>query len=375
MVPSATSLVEPTVSDSLAALRHALRAAPGVRLAIPLSGFPDPDSMASAWALAELATRAGCQAEILHLDPVSHIENRLMLRELGVPLLRRRPTEIARTRYDWFSLVDTNTLDPRYLSLATVPCLSVWDHHAGELARLPRVATISREVGATSTLAVQYLDAAGLLTPTTELVVGGRPPPGSDSGLARLTTALLLGIATDTEDYLLAHPADFAASAQAMALADRALFRRIHRRAYSVAAMEVLHRALESVTVQGSFGIAWVGSLPPSLRDAIPQAADLLVSRLDLETVVVYGQVGPTIDGSVRTLDPRVMPAELIARALRLETPRAGISGGGREAKGGFRWELTDPSSRTAAAIRAEIEAAFLACTREPTGSQPRPTP
>lgn len=329
-------------------------------MAIPLYGYPDPDSMAAAWALAEIAEREGVAADILHIDPVSHAENRLMVRALGIPLRRWTGNAEADPKYAWLGVVDAAVLDPRYGSLATVPCLCVWDHHGGDPALTGKVNTIRTDVGSTCTLAVRYLDAAGILSPGADLHVRGRPPPGAASAVSRLATALLVGIATDTDDYLLARSPDFLASARAAELADLPLFRRIHRRAYSPAAMEVFHRALDSLVVRAAFGIAWVGTLPPILRDSIPQAADLLVSRLDLDAVVVFGLVGSTVDGSLRTLDPNVDPGALIAHALRLSEERPGVSGGGREGKGGFRWNLEDASTPAVEAVRVQIEAGFL---------------
>ncbi|MFC1643352.1 hypothetical protein ACFL5O_11835, partial [Myxococcota bacterium] len=107
-------------------------------------------------------------------------------------------------------------------------------------------------------------------------------------------------------------------------------------------------------------GVAWVGSLPPMLRDCIPQAADLLVSRLDIETVVVFGRVGSTVDGSMRTLDPKVRPKELIESALKLDEAGGRVSGGGREAKGGFRWVLDGQSADDIQQVRLHIQNAFL---------------
>src|SRR5690606_4427381 len=73
-------------AEYYAALRSELDQARGARLAIPLSGHPDPDAMASGWALAELAARAGLVPSLLFARPVSHAENRLMVTALGVPL-------------------------------------------------------------------------------------------------------------------------------------------------------------------------------------------------------------------------------------------------------------------------------------------------
>ncbi len=348
------------VGEDLEELRRALGSSPGARMAIPLYGYPDPDSMASAWALAELSARAGVPADILHIDPVSHAQNRVMARELGVPLTPWTDALARGTEYAWLGVVDVAAVDPRYAALAKVPCLCVWDHHTGEPAVTGRITRIRTEVGSTCTLAIEYLDAAGLLTPSTDLRVPGTPPPGAPSAITRLATALLMGIATDTDDFLLARPVDYLASARAAGLADLPAFRRMHRRAYSPAAMKVFHRALDSLVVHASFGIAWVGNLPPILRDSIPQAADLLVSRLDLDTVVVFGHVGSTVDGSVRTLDPSVDPESLVTRALRLSEGRPGVTGGGREGKGGFRWSLKDDAPATLEAVREQIEHGFL---------------
>lgn len=348
------------VEGDLQELRRALRSTPGARLAIPQYGYPDPDSMASAWALAELAAREGVPADILHIDPVSHAQNRVMARDLGVPLTPWADAMARGTEYAWLGVVDATVVDPRYGDLAQVPCLCVWDHHAGEPAVTGQVNTVLTDVGSTCTLAVWYLDAAGLLAPSTELCVPGTPPPGAGSAVARLATALMIGIATDTDDFRLARPVDFRAAARAAELADLPSFRRIHRRAYSPAAMKVLHRALDSLVVRDSFGIAWVGNLPPILRDSIPQAADLLVSRLDLDTVVVFGHVGSMVDGSLRTLEPSVDTGTLIARALQLGEERPGVSGGGREGKGGFRWSLADDTAPVIEAVREQIERGFL---------------
>lgn len=350
----------PESADYCAALRSELDRARGARLAIPLSGHPDPDAMASGWALAELAARAGLTPSLLFARPVSHAENRLMVSALGVPLVRFDPDTAQ--AFDAYALVDTHELDPTYEALAKLPCLAIWDHHEGEPSNVPKHAELRSDVGATSTIATEHLRAAGVLEPggSETLLVGEQWPQTGGSGRMRLTTALLIGIASDTEDYLLAHARDHLAAALLLPLANRPLYRRIHRRAYTVAAMLTLERALSGVIVRGTMGVAWVGQVPPEERDTIPQAADLLVSRNDLDTALVFGRVGDSIDGSLRTLNPSVSPAQLIREALGSDASGRPF-GGGREGKGGFRLPLASGSIQEIEALRKHVEQRFLA--------------
>lgn len=349
----------PEIADRNAALRRELESARGARLAILLSGHPDPDAMASGWALAELAARAGLLPSLLYAHPVSHAENRLMVTALGVPLTRFEPA--AAEAFEALALVDTHEIDPAYGALAELPLLVVWDHHDGGPRTQPRIAEIHTDVGATSTIATEHLQAAGLLDPNAPetLEVGERWPQTGGSARNCLATALMIGIASDTEDYLLAHARDFHASAALIGVANRPLFRRIHRRAYTVAALLTLERALSSVICRGTMGIAWVGHVAPEERDTIPQAADLLVSRADLDTALVFGQVGAAIDGSLRTLNPAVSPARMIEGALGSDASGRPF-GGGREGKGGFRLPLTTGSIREVEKSRKRIEQSFL---------------
>lgn len=344
-----------------AALRSALMRARGARLAIPLSGHPDPDAMAAGWALAELAARAGLSPRLLHARPVSHAENRLMVAALGVPLSHFEP--VADEAFDAYALVDTHELDPIYDELVALPCLVAWDHHEGEPRIQPSHAELRTDVGATSTIATQHLQQASIIggdVSATELAFGEQFPSTGGPGLVRLTTALLIGIASDTEDYLLAHPQDHLAAAVLSRIANRPLFRRIHRRAYTVAAMSTLERALSRVVCRGTMGVAWVGQVPLEERDTIPQAADLLVSRADLDTVLVFGRVEDAIDGSLRTLNPDVSPARMIAKVLGSDASGRPF-GGGREGKGGFRLPLSKGSIQEVERLRRQTEQNFLA--------------
>jgi nanoRNase/pAp phosphatase (c-di-AMP/oligoRNAs hydrolase) len=127
--------------------------------------------------------------------------------------------------------------------------------------------------------------------------------------------------------------------------------------------MDVIARALAALVVRRNFAMAGVGFVPEGERDTIAQAADFLIRREDIDTVVVYGVVGDKfIEGSLRTHSPSVDPAAWLEAAFGFDD-RGRAFGGGRRDKGGFRipigflgrstdraqlWSLVEHAARTA---------------------------
>ncbi len=103
--------------------------------------------------------------------------------------------------------------------------------------------------------------------------------------------------------------------------------------------MSVLGRALANLLVVRDFALAGVGLVPAAERDNIAIAADFIMQREDLDTVLVYGIVDDRIDGSLRTDSPSVEPATFLHTVFGKD--RNGKPyGGGRADKGGFQIPL-----------------------------------
>jgi nanoRNase/pAp phosphatase (c-di-AMP/oligoRNAs hydrolase) len=180
------------------------------------------------------------------------------------------------------------------------------------------------EVGATATIFVEYLNALAPLDPDSE----------DDR---RVATALMHGLSTDTDDFTLARPGDFRAAAAIAEVCDRDLLADLARRTIAPSAMDVISRALATLKVRRNFAMAGVGFVSETDRDTIAQAADFLVRREDIDTVVVYGVVGERfIEGSLRTHSPSVDPGAWLEQAFGFDD-RGHPFGGGRRDKGGFR--------------------------------------
>jgi nanoRNase/pAp phosphatase (c-di-AMP/oligoRNAs hydrolase) len=291
---------------------------------IVIRGYPDPDGLASAWAHARLAASVGVECDIAHLPVMSRVENRAMVNLLDLPLVRIRGPEDL-DRYVAMSLVDANAVE---LPLKSgLPCVSIVDHHAVSGKLTADFIDIRPAVGATSTIYTEYLRDA----PTRALEAGGLA--------SRLATALAYGIRSDTDDLLRASAADMYAMGDLAEYFDRDVLASLSRYAIPESAMQILKRALEAMKVEGTWAFAGVGEVRPQDRDAIGQAADFLIRRDGLKTVVTFALIEGTIDGSLRTTDPAVDPALWIREAFGVG-PLGRPYGGGRRGKGGFQIPL-----------------------------------
>jgi nanoRNase/pAp phosphatase (c-di-AMP/oligoRNAs hydrolase) len=103
--------------------------------------------------------------------------------------------------------------------------------------------------------------------------------------------------------------------------------------------MEAVGRALRDLEVIRDFAIAGVGRVSALNRDAIPTAADFIMRREDIDTVLVYGIVEDRVDGSLRTSRASVDPALFMQNAFGND-PEGRPYGGGRSDMGGFQIPL-----------------------------------
>lgn len=309
-------------------LLEALRKHEG-RHVVVIRGYPDPDSLASAWAHARLAASVGIECDIAHLPIVSRAENRAMVNFLDLPLVRVTAPEDL-DRYSALSLVDANSIElPRSVGL---PCVSIVDHHAISGKLTADFIDIRLGVGATSTIYAEYI----LEAPTRVLENG--------TLATRIATALAYGIRSDTDDLLHGGAEDLRALASLIDLVDTDVLMALSHYAIPASAMRIMRRALEAMHVEGTWVFAGVGQVRSQDRDAIGQAADFLIRREGIKTAITFGLVEGWIDGSLRTTDASLDPATWLRDAFGIG-PLGMPYGGGRRGKGGFQIPLGPLSS------------------------------
>ena len=332
------------------AFAEAISAARGKHVLIALRGHPDPDGIACAITQAHIAQRMGvAQTTVGYCQEVSHRENRALVKLLGLELRKIKSVQEV-GKVDFLALVDAHEIDPELVDTQGIEVLTIVDHHRATTPPRARFVDLRLDVGATATIFVEYLQELTPLDPDVE----------EDR---RIATALMHGLATDTDDFMLARAADFRAASQIAEVVDRDLLEDLSRRLIAPTAMDVIARALQALVVRRNFAVAGVGFVSEAERDTIAQAADFLVRREDIDTCVVYGVVGDKyIEGSLRTHSPSVDPAVWLEQTFGADE-KGRPYGGGRRDKGGFRipigflgrvtdraqlWQLVEHAVRTA---------------------------
>lgn len=311
------------LADLLA--RHA-----GERHAVVLQEYPDPDAISSALAHRLLGEEHGIEVDLVHGGRVSHQENLALVSLLDLELVRFEP-DMQLDSYDGAVFVDNQGTTAQQvvdaLQVAGVPVLAVVDHHEPQHLLEPEFSDI-RNVGATATIYVDYMR-NGLV----ELVEG-------EEEHTKVATALLHGILTDTNRFTRATDRDFEAAAFLSQFRDVGLLEKIMSQARSRQTMEVIQRALENREIVESHSFVGVGYLRAEDRDAIPQAADFLLSEENVHTAIVFGIVrqgeeGEAMIGSLRTSKLTMDPDEFIKDVFG-QSDDGRYFGGGKRSAGAF---------------------------------------
>ena len=314
-----------------AELAEVLEAHQGEHHIIVLQDYPDPDAISSALAHQIISGQYDIETDIVYGRKISHQQNRAMVRLLGIDVLHYEET-LKLEKYDGAVFVDNQGTTAnrilKALDKAGVPPLVVVDHHQPQEELQAEFTDIRRTYGATASIFSEYSE-NGLL----EMDKGNRDH-------VMLATALTHGILTDTVGFVRARREDFHAAAFLSSFRDADLLEQIMTQARSRQTMEIIHQALENRQTTENFSLAGIGYLRAEDRDAIPQAADFLLTEENVHTAIVYGIVtgeewDETLVGSMRTSKLTMVPDEFIKDVFGKDA--AGhYFGGGKLSAGGF---------------------------------------
>jgi nanoRNase/pAp phosphatase (c-di-AMP/oligoRNAs hydrolase) len=219
------------------------------------------------------------------------------------------------------------------LQQASIPITVVIDHHSMQGDIKAEFVDVRPNTRATATIVTQYLQ-TGLLK-----------LDNNTSEHVKCATALMHGLRSDTNRLMQAQEEDFLAAAYLSRFYDAQLLNAVLQSSRSRQVMDVIERALKNRIVQNNFSIAGVGYLRYDDRDAIPQAADFLVTEENVHTAVDYGIVHDEdedielVVGSLRTNKITLDPDEFIKEAFGQDA-QGRFFGGGRLQAGGFEIPL-----------------------------------
>lgn len=272
---------------------------------------PDPDAISSAMALAAIANNASnakLSTRILYEGNIGHQENRAFVNLLEIKMERLTPAILSECNY--LALVDCVAPGMNNDLPLDTPINIVIDHHSTEgvvRSRKPDFLDSRPNVGATASIMTQYLQE--LYLPIEK----------------KVATALFYGIRADTKEFQRnISPQDLHNAAYLLPLSDRSLLEVIMAPSVSQETVDVMGHAIVNREVKHGYLFSNVGYVRN--RDAIPQAADMLLNLEGVTTAMVYGITDANITLSARNKDIRLHVGDVMKEAF---SPIPGASAGG----------------------------------------------
>lgn len=272
---------------------------------------PDPDAISSAMALSVIANDASAgklQSRILYEGNIGHQENRAFVNLLEIQIEHLTPEILQQC--DYLALVDcvgpgiNNDLPPE------TKVNIIIDHHSAEnVVRInpPDFLESNPDAGATASIMAQYLQELYLTFDT------------------KVATALFYGIRADTKEFQRnLSSQDLHNAAFLLPIANRSLLEIIMSPSMAQETLDVVGAAIKNREIKHGYLFSNVGYIRN--RDAIPQAADMLLSLEGVTTSMVYGITDSAIVLSARNKDIRLHIGDVMKEAFSVVP---GASAGG----------------------------------------------
>ena len=273
-------------------------------LLILTHNHPDPDSMASAWALAILAERLhGIRSRIVYGGIIGRMENQMMVRILHIPIHPVKPEEVERSRT--VAVVDTQPPFQNNGFPSDRKATIVIDHHPRHSKTDGELIWIDEKAGATSTLLAETVLASGCPIPSP------------------LATALLYGVGSETQNLgRETAPRDIEVYQKLFPQAQLRSLSKIQNPPRPGSFFQVLGRAIGRAFIVGRVIGVHLGSVPS--QDVVAQMADFLLTHEKIRWSIVTGRYEGTLFVSLRTHNTRAEAGRLLWRLLG-----SGASAGG----------------------------------------------
>jgi len=272
---------------------------------------PDPDTIASAWALAFLAERLHkIRTRIVYGGIIGRMENQMLVRVLRIPVHPIRYRDLEKFRN--VVLVDTQPPFQNNLFPARRHPTIIIDHHHRHSKTQADLTIIDEDAGATATLLTEAIVASGLEIPS------------------RLATALVYAIASETQNLGRgADPRDVAAYRWLFQKANMLSLAKIQNPPRPSTFFNTLGKAIRRAFISKDIIGVHLGSV--ANQDIVSHMADFLLSHEKMRWSIVTGRYEGRLCISLRTRRKHAAAGKLLWRLLGEGTSAGGhamIAGG-----------------------------------------------
>jgi len=250
----------------------------------------DPDAIGGALGIQAILNYKGMDAEIFFSGSVGHPQNRCIMNKFSL-LQKMHPIEhFSMEERTNIILVDSSLLrDGRINNGEPIEPKIVIDHHRGDIENTETNFIWVEEVGATCTLIVEALQSLEMDKLGDEFV--------------DIATCLAVGIYTDTKSLVSAGKRDIAAYNFIIQHASNDDLYKLINYSLSESYFKNFKVALDSTLCKNSTLVTGLGIIDEQSGDDISTIADVLLRRMGITLVVVWGIVNNKIRISARTSD------------------------------------------------------------------------
>ncbi len=279
------------MEHSASTLVNIIKESDDKEVAIFLQDNPDPDAIASGLTLKRICKFCDVESSIYYGGTISHQKNRALVNLLDIDLINIKTREEvmkAVRSAGKIALIEASIPSKNnILPIEVIPNL-IFDHHQIDISSVKGdFVDIQPKIGATATMMTKYIRQLNI-----------KPD-------VSLATALLYGIRTDTKEFTRnTTPDDFEAAGYLTPLVDTTVMSQLEFPPMRLETLDIIGRAIRNKRIRGSYLVSFVEFITD--RDALPQAAEMMLQLEGVYTVLVFGINDDKVQLSARSSDTRV---------------------------------------------------------------------
>lgn len=280
------------------------------RIYIQPHNMPDPDAIASSFALYRLLKGYGIKTQIIYMNLIEKVNSKNMVEMFDIEMVVKEKSFIS-SQNDYVILVDSQVGNSNLTNIKSDK-VAVIDHHKEIAGHKYLFKDIREEMGACSTIIASYYKEAEII-------------PETD-----IATALLYGIMNDTNNLTrTCHPLDLESFYWLYNLADLSKMRKLRMNEIGREDLHAYAKALQTFEVYGNIGFVHIENCNDSLLGTI---SDMVYTIEGTSIVISYAKRSDGIKFSVRSGENEIHADELVKYILNDK----GVGGGHKEMAGGF---------------------------------------